>query len=81
MESNANALNNLSIRSDAQNGNNRYRQTNNNAISVAGAAANNGGGTDASRKLEAALQHMDGIIAGKIHYNIVVFSSSFLSVS
>lgn len=63
MESNANALNNLSLKSDAHNGNNKYRQTNN--TMTAGATANNSG-TDASRMLEAALQHMDGIIAGNI---------------
>lgn len=64
MESNTNALNNLSIKSDAHNGNNSmYRQMNN--MNSAGAAINNSG-TDASRMLEAALQHMDGIIAGTV---------------
>lgn len=70
MESNTNALNNLSLKSDAHNGNNKYRQTNNAHIGGGGgggAVANNGG-TDASRMLEAALQHMDGIIAGKIPF-------------
>lgn len=68
MESNTNALNNLSINSDAHNGNNnKYRQTNN---AIIGGAVGSNSGTDASRMLEAALQHMDGIIAG----NIVKFS-------
>lgn len=76
MESNTNALNNLSLKSDSHNGNNKYRQTNNAIIGGGGgaaAAAANNGGTDASRMLEAALQHMDGIIAGKMSLSMPFF--------